>query len=165
VGGYSGGRLMNPDKWFIWKLLSVADHAYVIDHPLFDYRIHGAGQAPQEQKSGALKHLTDEYIATFNLPDSVLTRANVTREQLSEAFIEQDIALRGLVALAEGRRLTARRSVSFGLAAYPQLARKNRKVWALRALLSLGPVGTAIARSLRDRVEDRWKQRESRADR
>ena len=162
VGGYSGGRLMNPDKWFIWKLLSVAEHAYIIDHTLFDYRIHGGGQAPQEQKSGALKHLTDEYISTFNLPESVLARASVTREQLAAAFIEQDVALRGLVALSEGRRATARRGVNFGLAAYPQLARSNPKVWVLRALLSLGPVGTTIARTLRDRVEERWKQRESR---
>lgn len=161
VGGYTGGRLMNPDKWFLWKLLAVADTAYKIDHPLFDYRVHDAGQAPQEQRSGALKHLTDEYIATFNLPPEVLKAAGVERDQLAAAFIEQDIALRGFVALAEGRRATARRGVHFGIAAYPQLAQRNPKVWALRTLLALGPLGTTIARSVRARAEARWRARES----
>ena len=160
AGGYAGGRLMNPDKYFLWKLLAVADTIYTIDHPLFDYRVHDAGQAPQEQRSGALKHLTDQYISTFNLPASVLERAGLDRDALAAAFIEQDIALRGLLALAKGQRTTAARTVHFGFAAYPQLARANRKVLALRALLALGPVGTRVARALRARVERRWQARE-----
>jgi len=162
VGSYAGGRLMNPDKWFLWKVLAAADTVYKIDHPLFEYRVHDAGQGPQEQRSGALKHLADEYIATFNLPDEVLTKAGMQREQLAEAFIEQDIALRGLLALSQGRRRTARRGIDFGRAAYPELVRANRKVWALRALLMLGPVGTRVAAALRDRIERRWKAAASR---
>ena len=161
VGGYAGGRLMNPDKWFLWKLLAVIDTVYVIDAQLFEYRVHDAGQVPQETRSGALKHLTDQYIATFNLPDSILKKAGIEREALAEAFIEQDIALRGFVALAQGRREVARRSVSFGQAAYPQVVRANPKMWALRGLLAMGPVGTRIARTLRDRLENRWQARES----
>lgn len=161
VGGYSGGRLMNPDKWFLWKVLSAADMAYVIDEPLFEYRVHDAGQGPQEQRSGALKHLTDEYIATFNLPDSVLKAAGMERAGLAAAFVEQDIALRGFLALSQGKRTTARRGIDFGRAAYPELVRGNKKVWALRALLALGPLGTTVAKVLRDRVEARWKARES----
>lgn len=161
VGGYSGGRLMNPDKWFLWKVLSVAETAYVIDHELFDYRVHGAGQASIEQKSGALKHLSDQYIATFNLPDSVLGAAGLDRAALAAAFVEQDVALRGFVALSEGKRATARRGVHFGIAAYPEVARKNAKVWALRGLLGLGPVGTTIAKALRKRAEARWQAREA----
>lgn len=161
VGGYAGGRLMNPDKWFLWKLLAVAETVYKIDHPLFEYRVHDAGQGPQELRSGALKHLTDEYIATFNLPQEVLAKAGVTREVLAAAFIEQDIALRGLLALSQGRRATARRGVDFGRAAYPELLRANSKVWALRALLALGPVGTRIAAVLRDRMEQRWQAGQS----
>ena len=79
VGSYAGGRLMNPDKWFLWKVLSAADTVYKIDHPLFEYRVHDAGQGPQEQRSGALKHLADEYIATFNLPEEVLRKAGMER--------------------------------------------------------------------------------------
>ena len=160
-GGYSGGRLMNPDKWFLWKVLGVADMVYSIEHPLFEYRVHGGGQGSIELKSGALKHLTDEYIATFNLPDSLLEKTGVTRETLAAAFIEHDIALRGFLAVAQGRRATARRGISFGRATYPDLVRANPKIWALRALLACGPVGTTVARHLRDRVEKRWAARES----
>lgn len=162
AGGYSGGRLMNPDKYFLWKLLAVADRIYVIDHPLFDYRVHDAGQAPQEARSGALKHLTDEYVTTFSLPASVLQRAGLEREDLAKAFIEQDIALRGLVALAQGNRTFAARGVHFGIAAYPDHARANPKVWALRALLALGPVGARVARAMRGQAQKRWTARESR---
>jgi len=165
VGGYAGGRLMNPDKWFLWKVLSVADTVYKIDAPLFDYRQHDAGQGPQEARSGALKHLTDEYIATFSLPDSVLKKANIDRETLAAAFIEQDVALRGFLALAQGKRAMARRGIRFGEAAYPQLVRSNPKVWALRGLLALGPVGTTLAKVLRDRLEAKWKTRESQPSR
>jgi hypothetical protein len=165
AGGYAGGRLVNPDKYFLWKLLSVADTIYAIDHPLFDYRVHDAGQGAQEQRSGALKHLTDQYISTFNLPETVLARAGLARGALAAAFIEQDVALRGLVALARGQRTTARRGVHFGIATYPGLTRANPKVWALRALLALGPAGTGIARAVRDRIEQRWQTRESRPPR
>jgi hypothetical protein len=161
VGGYAGGRLMNPDKWFLWKVLAAAEMTYVIDHPLFEYRVHDAGQGPQERRSGALKHLTDEYIATFNLPELVLAKAGIDRELLAAAFVEQDIALRGLLAVAQGRRQYARRGLDFGRAAYPELVRSNKKVWALRALLALGPVGTRVASALQARVEKRWKEQQS----
>lgn len=161
VGGYSGGRLMNPDKWFLWKLLAAADVAYVVDEPLFDYRVHGAGQLAQESRSGALKHLTDQYVSTFSLPDDVLARAGITREELARVFVEQDIALRGLAAVSEGKRMTARRAVKFAQAAYPDLVAGNAKVWMLRALLLLGPLGTRVAKLARSRAEQRWQARES----
>lgn len=161
VGGYSGGRLINPDKWFLWKLLSVADMAYFIDHQLFEYRVHAGGQGPQEQRSGALKHLTDQYISTFNLSDEVLKKSGLDRDALARAFVEQDVALRGLVSVSEGRRRSAWRAVQFGLAAYPDHVRKNPKVWLLRGLIALGPVGTTLARAMRARAEARWNARES----
>jgi hypothetical protein len=161
VGGYAGGRLMNPDKWFLWKLLAAAETIYAIDHELFEYRVHDGGQVPQETRSGALKHLTDEYIATFNLPEAVLAKAGLDRAALVAAFIEHDIALRGLVALAEGRRSTARRSVHFGLATYPDAVRSSSKTWILRALIAMGPVGSRVARLLRARAQERWQRGES----
>jgi glycosyltransferase involved in cell wall biosynthesis len=162
VGGYTGGRLYNPDKWFFWKLMTVAETVHVIDAPLFEYRVHDAAQAAQQQASGALKHLTDEYVATFSLPQETLDRARLDRRDVARAFIEHDIALRGLVALAEGRRDAARRAVHFGQATYPDLARDNTKVWLLRALLGLGPAGSALARLVRARVAARWAEEQSR---
>ena len=161
VGGYSGGRLINPDKWFLWKLMSVAETVYAIDHPLFAYRVHDAGQGPQQARSGALKHLTDEYVATFSLPDSVLAKAGLERPALVRAFVEQDVALRGFVALSEGSRAAVRRTLHFALATYPEEARRNPKVWLLRALVGLGPVGTKVAQLGRERMEKRWQAREA----
>jgi glycosyl transferase family 2 len=164
-GGYTGGRLINPDKWFLWKLLAVADAIYVIDHPMFDYRVHDAGQGPQEQRSGALKYLIDQYVSTFGLPDNLYARSGLDRDAVAAAFVEHDVALRGLVALASGQRTQAQRALHFGLATYPKLTRANRKVWALRALLALGPAGPPIARAVRNRVEAQWTARESRTAR
>jgi glycosyltransferase involved in cell wall biosynthesis len=164
AGGYTGGRLINPDKWFLWKLLAVAETIYVVDHPLFDYRVHDAGQGPQEQRQGALKYLVDQYVSTFSLSDELHARAGLDRRALAAAFVEQDIALRGLVALAGGQRVNARRAVHFGLATYPELTRTNPKVWALRALLALGPAGPVIARAIRGQVEQRWRAREGSLD-
>lgn len=160
VGGYSGGRLINPDKWFLWKLLSAADRIYIIDHPLFEYRQHEAGQGPQQQRSGALKHLTDQYVATFDLPEMVLERAGLDRLAIASAFIEQDIALRGFAALAAGQRRTVGRALHFAFAAYPDQAIRNAKIWLLAALVALGPLGTGVARIVGQRARHRWQARE-----
>ncbi len=66
VEGYGGGRMINPDKWFHWKLLGVAKTACFIDRPLFAYRWHASNQTAQQQATGALKYLVDEYTATLD---------------------------------------------------------------------------------------------------
>lgn len=157
IEGYTGARLYNPDKLFHWKLLSVAEKVYMIDVRLFDYRYHQANQDAQQRHVGALKHLVDEYIYTFETPESVLTFAGVKREHLNEALVEQDIALRGLVELARGDRRKARRMLHLGLAAYPSVVARNRKAWALGLLLALGPIGTAIARAVEPGFRKRWQ--------
>ena len=146
VEGYGAGALMNPDKAFAWKLLSVAKDVYFIDEPLFSYRVHDANQTSQQRQSGALKHLLDQYRSTFDTAPQVLDSAGMTREDLAKAFIEHDIALRGLKAVAEGERHLARRHFDFGRAAYPELTARSRRVLMLRIALALGPLGTAIAR-------------------
>jgi glycosyltransferase involved in cell wall biosynthesis len=146
VEGYGGGALINPDKAFVWKLLSVAGEVIYVDKPLFSYRVHDSNQNAQERGSGALKHLLDQYRASFDTAPQVLAAAGVTCEDLAHAFVEHDVALRGLKAVAEGQRKLARRHLDFGRAAYPHLMAKSRLVWMLRYALALGPVGTAIAR-------------------
>ncbi len=158
VEGYGGGRLYNPDKAFAWKLLTRADDAIHVDAPLFSYRVHNANQDAQQAKAGALKHLVDEYVASFDTAPETLVKAGVSKDELASAFVEQDVALRGLKMLAEGRRGDARRTVDFGKAAYPALIRGNRKIWALRGLLLLGPLGTAIARRAYSGAVERFRQ-------
>jgi hypothetical protein len=145
VEGYGGGRLYNPDKWFHWKVLGVADMAYFIDQRLFAYRWHPSNQAAQESATSALKFLVDEYVSTLELDGGVLKRIGLSRDDVLDAFVEHDIARHGLATLAKGQRLRARRILDFGRAAYPQHVRRNRNARALAGLLALGPVGQFLA--------------------
>jgi glycosyltransferase involved in cell wall biosynthesis len=146
VEGYGGGALMNPDKFFAWKLLGVADDVFYVETPLFSYRVHDSNQNAQQQQSGALKHLMDQYRATFDTPNFVLKVAKLSKNDLARSFITHDIALRGLKAVAENRRQLAQRHLNFGQAAYPELTVKSRLVWMLRIALFLGPIGTWVAK-------------------
>lgn len=161
VEGYGGQRLMNPDKWFVWKALSVAEHAAMIDAPLFSYRVHENNQGAIQARTGALKHLVDQYVASFDMPAPVQKASGLDAQALAVNFIEQDVALRGLQALARGDRRRAQRGVWFGLAAYPELARRNRKLTALRILLALGPLGTFAAKTMAGRARQAWMAEET----
>jgi glycosyltransferase involved in cell wall biosynthesis len=145
VDGYGGGRIYNPDKWFHWRVLGVADTAYFVDRRLFAYRWHPNNQQALQTATSALKYWVDEYLTTLELDAALLARANVTREDFLNAYVEVDIARHGLAALARGERQRARQILAFGRATYPQLLWKNRKAWALRMLLALGPIGQKIA--------------------
>lgn len=157
VESYSQGGLFNPDKRFAWALLGQASRAYFVDRPLFRYRVHNSNQAALQANSGALKHLVDEYVATFSLENTLLARAGITRDALAAAFIEHDIALRGFKNLAAGNRLLVRRMLDFGDACYPRLMAANRKVLALRLALCAGPLGTMTARTAMTRAQRMWE--------
>lgn len=148
IGGYGGGRLINPDKWFHWRLLAEADTAYFVDKPLFAYRWHPANQKALQAMQGSLKLLVDDYVSTFELESDTLTAVGLERADVERAFIEYDVARHGLATLARGNPTKARRIVHYGLAAYPAHVRRNRSAWALRALLATGPLGVRAAASL-----------------
>ena len=150
VEGYGGGALINPDKVFAWKLLSVAEDVFWVDEPLFSYRVHEANQTAQQLQSGALKHLIDQYRSTFDTAPLTLSVAGFSRDDLADAFIEHDVALRGLQLVADGQRELARRYRDFGRAAYAELYKQSRRVLLLRVALALGPLGTFIASRLKD---------------
>jgi hypothetical protein len=145
VEGYRGTQVINPDKAFAWRALGHAQRAYFVDKPLFSYRMHNRGQNAQQAASGALKFTVDQYTYTFDLEEPLLQRAGVTRDEIASAFVREDIALRGLAALADGDRRTARRLLRFGQAAFPDKAARDRLVLALRALSALGPLGSRVA--------------------
>jgi glycosyltransferase involved in cell wall biosynthesis len=146
IEGYGGGRLMNPDKWFHWRMLGVAETAYLIDLPLFAYRWHPQNQTAQQAASGSLKYLIDEYTSTLEIDSALLDRVRMSRDDMARAFVEYDIARHGLATLARGQRERAQRILDFGRAAYPRLVKQNAKARALSALLSLRPVGRTIAK-------------------
>jgi len=150
IEGYGGGRVINPDKWFHWRLLGAASYAYFIDAPLFAYRWHATNQSALQKSSGALKYLVDEYVSSFEVDARLLERAKLTREEVERAFVEFDIARHGLATLAKGEAQRARRILFFGLSAYPKHASRNWKLWAL-AGLSMLPMGGQVAKLAYDR--------------
>jgi glycosyltransferase involved in cell wall biosynthesis len=145
VEGYGGNRLINPDKAFHWKLLSVARDAYFVDRPLFAYRVHSSNQGSQEAAAGALKFMVDEYVATVELENKLLERLGMSRDEVVDAFVEYDVARHGMATLARGGRAKARRILDFGRAVYPDHLRRNRNAKALSTLLALGPIGQKLA--------------------
>jgi hypothetical protein len=160
VGGYGGNRLVNPDKWFHWKLLSVASLACFVDSPLFCYRWHPSNQTALELNSGSLKYLVDEYASTLELDAETLRRIGLSRESVIRSFLENDVINHGLATLARGSRARAARILRFGEAAYPEELRGLPRRWILRGLLCLGPIGgyaarRAYARHLRDQTSPR----------
>ncbi len=144
VEGY-GYRMINPDKWFHWRVLTVAKMAYFVDQNLFAYRWHPSNQTAQQASAGSLKYLVDEYASTLDLDDATLKRVGMTRQDLLEAFVEYDVARHGLATLARGGRPRARRILDFGRAVYPDHVRRNSKAKVLRTLLAFGPVGQMVA--------------------
>ena len=145
VEGYGGGRLMNPDKWFHWRLVGACDAVYFVDRPLFGYRWHQTNQTAQQSAAGALKFIVDDYVNTFEVPEALLRRAGCERADVERAFVEHDIARHGLATLARGDRAKARRILHFGQASYPALVKRNRNAWILRTMLALGPAGEALS--------------------
>jgi glycosyltransferase involved in cell wall biosynthesis len=154
IEGYGGGRSVGPDKWFNWRLLGAADEVVFIRRPLFGYRLHSGNQTAQQAASGALKYLVDDYANSFEIDRGLLERAGVSRQDVERAFIEYDVVRHGLALLAERKRVSARRTLRFGQAAYPRHLARNPRAWAFRALLRLGPVGSLVARSLRRRYAE-----------
>lgn len=87
VEGYGGGRLINPDKWFHWKLLSVTETAYFVDNSLFAYRWHPSNQtALQEATERVMKYLVDEYVSTLEIDADLLKSVNLTRDEFIAGF-------------------------------------------------------------------------------
>ncbi len=149
VEGY-GSRLMNPDKWFHWKVLTVADMAYFVDQRLFAYRWHSSNQTAQQAATSSLKFMVDDYTSTLEIDQNMLQRAGMTQDELLQAFVEYDVARHGLATLAGGSRIRARRILDFGRATYPGHVRRNHNAKLLRLLLALGPFGQwAAARAYR----------------
>lgn len=119
VGGYEATRLINPDKWFHWKLLTQAEEAIYVDKSLFKYRWHNQNQTAQQFNTGYLKYMVDEYRNTMEITPAMLACADLSREEFVQAFIQQDIVHHGLGEFSRGRWVKSCRIFFFGLSVYP----------------------------------------------
>jgi glycosyltransferase involved in cell wall biosynthesis len=148
VGGYGGGRLINPDKWFHWKLLSVAKEAIFVDKPLFQYRWHNQNQTAQQNQSGYLKYLADEYRNTIDVNDMMLNHAQTSRDNIHRSFIRNDIYRHGIGEFLKGRWLKSLRVFFFGLSTFPGVMLARPYFLLYFAVLLTTPLGSAVAHGI-----------------
>tara|TARA_B100000073_G_C23718719_1_gene566852 strand:+ start:683 stop:1762 length:1080 start_codon:yes stop_codon:yes gene_type:complete len=120
IEGYSWGGIMGPDKPFVYKLLSISEDVYIVDSPLFGYRLHSQNNIASEFQLGGLKYLVDSYVITFNLDQKIINFADITRDKLSNAFIKNSIYVRIIYNLSYFRLNYCLRLILFGFACYPQ---------------------------------------------
>ena len=119
IEGYSWGGLMGPDKPFVYKLLSVSEQVYIVESPLFAYRLHSQNNIASQFKLGGLKYLIDSYVITFNIDQKITEFANITKEELSYAFINNSIYKRVIYNISYFRLDYCIRLILFGIACYP----------------------------------------------
>ena len=149
AGGYGGSRMMNPDKWFHWRLLGQTDYVYFIDKQLFSYRWHDTNQTAQQKSSGALKFFLDEYRSSFETSDRMLAKAGLNGDELKRSFIYNSICKYTFSYIKLGQIRMGWRVFRFGWACYPDLMWKNKYAWLLYSLLLSGKLGTLIVKPLK----------------
>jgi glycosyltransferase involved in cell wall biosynthesis len=144
VGGYGGGRLINPDKWFHWKIMAQADDVIFVDSPLFEYRWHTQNQSAQQASSGFLKYLVDEYRNTMEVTAAMLSRAGMTNLEFIQAFISTDIFRHGMGEFTKGGWLKSFRIYFFGLSTYPGRMLRHRYFIIYTLALATTPIGAYL---------------------
>lgn len=144
TSGYGATRLINPDKWFHWRLLMETPEAIYVDDALFQYRWHNQNQTAQQINSGHLKFLVDEYRNTMDIGNDMLAVAQVSRHQVNASFIRNDIFRHGIGEFTRGRWLKALRIFFFGLSTYPGLMLRSVFFFPFLFLLLTTPVGAKV---------------------
>jgi glycosyltransferase involved in cell wall biosynthesis len=136
VGGYGGGRLYNPDKWFHWKIIAELDYVYYLDKPLFQYRWHQQNQASLSIKTGVLKFWIDEYRNCFEIEPTMLQKSGLNQSFIQLVFINRTIIPYVYSHLIKNNRELATRILKYGEACYPYSINKNKYYWLLKLALS-----------------------------
>lgn len=144
VGGYGGGRSINPDKWFHWKVLADTDYVYFIDKPLFQYRWHNNNQGAQQTRDQLLKFWVDDYKTSFESTAAMLTKAAVNQYFVNQSFIDRSIMPYVLQHLLRNDFDMARRIFYFGLSCYPKLMRRNKYYLISKIILISSWTGNPI---------------------
>lgn len=121
VSGYETTRLINPDRWFHWKICSIAEKTLMVDLGLFKYRWHNTNQFALQNQSGILKYWIDEYRNCFELSPAQLSKAGLAREQVEKAFFRRVIIGYAYSSLSKGEMLKALRISAYGIFTYPKL--------------------------------------------
>lgn len=147
VEGYINNHWINPDKFFMYKILSLDPAICWLRQPLFCYRIHDTNQNSQQARMGVIKYLLDEYAFTFEFTSDFYNKNSYGKEELVHFFVEHDCLDSALVKMANKERVLGFRYLSFALATYPDIAWKSPKTYLAIIIWLLGPIGSFIAGS------------------
>lgn len=160
VEGQYSNHWYNPDKFFIYKLLSLNPNLLWIREPVFYSRWHDTNQASLQRATKVLKYVVDQYAYTFELPGSFLADYGLSRDDLKQIFVERDCMEAALREMTVGSRLDGFRHLCFGLACYPQIAWKMPKTYLAWLTWLLGPLGKVIAKCVyHSGVWRNWQRR------
>lgn len=149
IGGYGGGRLYNPDKWFHWKLLSHCDFVYYLDSPLFKYRWHEQNQQNQQSQTGILKYWLDEYRNCFETDGAMLQKSHMTRSELERHFMNHLLKAAARELLA-GQKQMCKRLINAAKAFYPNQYKNNKYSFKIKLLLIAYPFRGIINKLIRN---------------
>lgn len=143
VGGYGGGRLYNPDKWFHWKIMAELEDVYYLDNPLFQYRWHNNNQANQQQQNQVLKYWIDEYRNSFEVTSKMLLLSQLTADTIKANFVRRCILPYIMKYARKNEIIFAKRILNYGLACYPEHCR-GIEFRSIKLLLSVPILRTII---------------------
>jgi glycosyltransferase involved in cell wall biosynthesis len=146
ANGYGSSRIMNPDKWFHWKIAAKSEYAVFIDIALFGYRWHNQNQTALQNQSGILKYWLDELRNCYETTDDLLDFAKLTREQVELSFLRKIIINYGYSSLAYGMPLKSMRIVAFGVFSYPKKFFKSGRALILLIAILLYPLTWLISK-------------------
>lgn len=149
VGGYGGAKMINPDKWFHWRLISTIDQVFFIDKQLFSYRWHDSNQTAIQKESGALKFFIDEYKSSFEVSNLMIAKSGLSLNIIQESFIYNTILKYTFAYIKQGQMAMAKRVFFLGLACYPKLMLKHKYTWLIIPLLILGRLSYFIVKPLK----------------
>ncbi len=150
AGGYGGGRIYNPDKWFHWKLLSITNNTYFLDKPLFKYRWHQTNQQALEKDSDILKYWYDEYRNSFEVDSNMLEKSQMTKADVIQHYCTHLIKYIYLAIKNKDRKL-AIRLFNWGKACYPRPFSQTKYYFILRCLLYLIPISSILLRLVKSK--------------
>lgn len=154
VEGYLSQHWFNPDKFFMYKLLSLDPQVAWWHEPFYFYRVHESNQLALQRGTAVLRQLLDEYAYTFEFSPE-FHAAFASRETLVQTFLEVDCLNAALREMAIGSRLQGFRHLAFALATYPEAAWRNPKTYAALTVWAGGPWLRPLAKALYQAIKSR----------
>lgn len=142
--GYLSNHTFNPDKHFLYKVLSLSPEIFWLRKPLYYYRIHESNQLGQQKSSAILRQLMDEYAYTFEYPNEFYQEFGDGKAAIINQFLNYDCINSSLREIANGNSKQGFRNLCFGLSTYPDQTLRNSKTYLALMGLIMGPLGNWI---------------------